>query len=270
MRTPTFNLDPQVVADYQSQGAVIIRNALNTQEVEILTHGIEHNLAHLSPLALVASLPDDPGHFVEDFCTWQNNPDYRHILCNTALPSIAKQLMQSETVRIYHDHMLVKEAATRQPTPWHQDQPYYNISGHQNVSFWIPVDSVPLESTLRFVAGSHQGTWYMPRTFRDNQAKWFAEGTLQELPDIEGQPEQHQQLAWAMQPGDIVAFHMLTLHASAGVGANQRRRVFSARYMGDDTRHAVRPWRTSPPFTGLSKVLPDGAVMQHEWFPVVA
>ena len=165
--------------------------------------------------------------------------------------------------------MLVKEAATRQPTPWHQDQPYYNISGQQNVSFWIPVDPVPLESTLRFVAGSHQGTWYMPRTFRDNQAKWFAEGTLQELPAIDANPDQYQQLAWAMQPGDIVAFHMLTLHASAGVGANQRRRVFSARYMGDDTRHAIRPWRTSPPFTGLSEVLADGALMEHDWFPLV-
>lgn len=269
MPSHAFSLDPQAVTDYQAQGAVIIRAALSPDEVQLLSQGIEHNLAHLSPLALVASLPDDPGRFVEDFCTWQSNPAYQKILRDSALPSIAKQLMQSETVRIYHDHMLVKEAATRQPTPWHQDQPYYNISGQQNVSFWIPVDPVLLESTLRFVAGSHQGTWYMPRTFRDNQAKWFAEGTLQELPAIDANPDQYQQLAWAMQPGDIVAFHMLTLHASAGVGANQRRRVFSARYMGDDTRHAIRPWRTSPPFTGLSEVLADGALMEHDWFPLV-
>ena len=32
-------------------------------------------------------------------------------------------------------------------TPWHQDQPYYNISGQQNCSFWIPVDPVGREST---------------------------------------------------------------------------------------------------------------------------
>jgi len=81
------------------------------------------------------------------------------------------------------------------------------------------------------VAGSHAGTWYMPRTFRDQQAKWFPEGTLAELPAIDAQPESSEQLAWALQPGDAVAFHMLALHASSGVGPGTRRRVFSARYL---------------------------------------
>jgi ectoine hydroxylase-related dioxygenase (phytanoyl-CoA dioxygenase family) len=109
----------------------------------------------------------------------------------------------------------------------------------------------------------------MPRTFRDNQAKWFPEGTLQELPAIDANPGQFTQLAWALQPGDAVAFHMLTLHASGGVSPAARRRVFSVRYLGDDSRHAVRPWRTSPPFPGLSERLPDGAPMDDALFPLV-
>jgi ectoine hydroxylase-related dioxygenase (phytanoyl-CoA dioxygenase family) len=268
--TNSFQLPPSTVADYQRDGAVVLRGVLSPAQVELLQQGIEHNLSHLSPLAQVASQGDDPGKFIEDFCTWQSNPAYAAILRHSALPAVAQALMQSETVRIYHDHLLVKEPGTRQATPWHQDQPYYNVSGRQNVSFWIPVDAVSLQSTLRFVAGSHAGTWYMPRTFRDNQAKWFADGTLAELPAIDANPQQFQQLAWALQPGDAVAFHMLTLHASGGVCPLQRRRVFSARYLGDDMRHAVRPWRTSPPFTGLSERLADGAVMEDALFPVVA
>ena len=111
----------------------------------------------------------------------------------------------------------------------------------------------------------------MPRTFRDAQAKWFPEGALQELPDIEGDLKssspKFKELAWALEPGDCVAFHMLTLHATRGTAPDQRRRVFSARYFGDDTRHAVRPWRTSPPFTGLADRLADGAEMTDELFP---
>ena len=107
----------------------------------------------------------------------------------------------------------------------------------------------------------------MPRTFRERQAKWFPEGSLQELPDIEGKPEQFKQLAWALEPGDCVAFHMLTLHATRGTPQGARRRVFSARYMGDDARHAVRPWRTSPPFEGLTERLADGAEMDDAIFP---
>jgi ectoine hydroxylase-related dioxygenase (phytanoyl-CoA dioxygenase family) len=177
--------------------------------------------------------------------------------------------MESTQVRLYHDHLLVKEPGTRQPTPWHQDQPYYNVSGRQNVSFWIPVDPVPLDSTLRFLGGSHTGTWYLPRTFRDQQAKWFPEGTLAELPPIDPAAAGFRELAWSLSPGNLVAFHMLTLHASSGTGPAQRRRVFSARYLGDSSRHAVRPWRTSPPFPGLAEQLPDGAPLDHPLFPVV-
>jgi ectoine hydroxylase-related dioxygenase (phytanoyl-CoA dioxygenase family) len=262
-------LPPQTIADYQALGAVVLRGVFNSQELKTLESGIEHNLAHLSELAQVASQPDDPGRFIEDFCTWTSNPDYQHILLESALPHLAAQLMQSQTVRLYHDHLLVKEPGTKQPTPWHQDQPYYNVSGRQNVSFWIPVDPVPLASTLRFVAQSHRGTWYMPRTFRDQQAKWFSEGSLAELPAIEEKPEQFQQLGWALEPGDCVAFQMLSLHASSGVGPQSRRRVFSARYLGDDARHAVRPWVTSPPFADLKKSLPDGAEMSGDLFPQV-
>jgi ectoine hydroxylase-related dioxygenase (phytanoyl-CoA dioxygenase family) len=265
----TMTLDAATVDAFAADGAVVLRGVFNAGELNLLERGIEHNLARLSPLALVASKPDDPGRFVEDFCTWQDNPAYQEILHHSALPHIAAQLMQSGRARLYHDHLLVKEPGTRQPTPWHQDQPYYNVSGRQNVSFWIPVDPVPLASTLRFVAGSHAGTWYMPRTFRDQQAKWFPEGTLAELPAIDAEPERFRQLAWALEPSDCVAFHMLSLHASSGVGPGQRRRVFSARYLGDDARHAPRPWRTSPPFAGLAERLADGATLDDPLFPPV-
>ncbi len=260
-------LDPETISAFKRDGAVVLRGVLTNMQLVQLEMGIEENLANLSPLAITASESDDPGRFVEDFCTWQSNANYEHILKETALPWIARDLMQSETVRLYHDHLLVKESGTRAITPWHQDQPYYNVSGRQTVSFWIPIDPVPEESTLRLIAGSHGGTWYMPRTFRERQAKWFPEGSLAELPDIDGQPEHFKQLAWELEPGDCVAFHMLTLHATRGTPQGARRRVFSARYLGDDARHVVRPWRTSPPFEGLTDRLADGAEMDDPLFP---
>ena len=60
---------------------------------------------------------------------------------------------------------------------------------------------------------------------------------------------------------------MLTLHGSAGSAA--RRRAFSVRLIGDDVRHAPRPWRTSPEFEGLQDELAEGAVMEHPLFPMV-
>jgi ectoine hydroxylase-related dioxygenase (phytanoyl-CoA dioxygenase family) len=255
------------VEAFARDGAVCLRGLLQAGEVARLRRGVDANLAAPSPRAKVASTPDDPGRFVEDFCVWPQNADYRAILFDSALPAAAAALMGSTAARLYHDHMLTKEAGTRTPTPWHQDQPYYNIEGRQTCSFWIPVDPVPANATLRFVAGSHLGPWLMPRSFMDRQARWFPEGSLADLPDIDADPAAFPILGWALEPGDVVAFHMLTLHAAAGSAT--RRRVFSARYVGDDVVHAPRAWETSPEFPGLEDELPVGAPLDHPLFPMV-
>jgi ectoine hydroxylase-related dioxygenase (phytanoyl-CoA dioxygenase family) len=139
----------------------------------------------------------------------------------------------------------------------------------QNISFWIPVDPVSRTSTLEFIAGSHRGPWLMPRAFMTNQAKWFPEGSLTELPDIDNHREDFPIIGWDLQPGDLVCFHMLSLHASAGVDGTQRRRVYSVRFLGDDMTHAPRPWVTSPPFPGLDQELPAGVPMDHALFPLM-
>ena len=258
-----------VVAQFQRDGAVCIRQLFRPDEIEQLRTGIELNLAAPSPRAKIASGANDPGRFVEDFCNWRENPHYRRFIFDTTLAATAGRLMQSTTARLYHDHMLTKEPGTRQPTPWHQDQPYYNIEGRQNVSFWIPVDPVSRASTLELVAGSHRGPWLMPRSFMDAQAKWFPQGSLADLPDIDADRSRYKVLGWALEPGDAVCFHMLTLHASGGVGPGNRRRVYSVRLIGDDIRHAPRRWKTSPDFPGLTETLPAGAPMEHALFPVL-
>ena len=267
MKATQTSVDDQAVMQFAHDGAVVIRGALTAAEVAILTTGIETNLAQPSPLAAVASNADDPGRFFEDFCNWQRIAEYEIIMRHSALPALAATLMQSSCARIYHDHLLVKEAGTKQPTPWHQDQPYYNVDGRKNVSFWIPVDPVPRETTLEFLAGSHEGTWYMPRTFMTKQAKWFPEGALADIPDMSRAENRKRVIGWALDPGDLVAFHMLTLHAAPG-SATQRR-VFSARYLGDDIVHAPRAWRTSPEFAGLQDELAAHMPMKHRLFPTV-
>lgn len=260
---------PEIVEAYARDGAVCIRGLFNQNLIDELTQGIEENLRKPSPRAKVASQPDDPGWFFEDFCNWQDNAAYRRFIFESGIGQVAAKLMQSQQARLYHDHLLVKEPGTRQRTPWHQDQPYYNVEGHQNVSMWLPVDPVLREATLEFVAGSHKGPWLMPRTFMDNEAKWFPEGSLENLPDIEATRSDYNILGWALEPGDAVFFNMLTLHASSGVSGTQRRRAFSVRFLGDDMTHAPRHWTTSPPFPGLEKELAAGVPMEHALFPLL-
>jgi ectoine hydroxylase-related dioxygenase (phytanoyl-CoA dioxygenase family) len=262
-------LDPDLIASFRRDGAVCVRGAFTAEQVALVERGIERNLASPSERALVASKDSDAGRFVEDFCNWQRVAEYEQFIRESPAAAIAGQLMGSRQVRLYHDHMLVKEPGTRQPTPWHQDQPYYNVAGSQTCSLWMPVDPVSRPATLEFVAGSHLGPWLMPRTFMDSQARWFPEGSLRDLPDIEADRDAFPIVGWQLEPGDGVFFHMLTLHAAGGVEPGRRRRAFSLRFLGDDVVHAPRAWRTSPEFPGLAEQLGEGEPMVHALFPVL-
>ena len=92
----------------------------------------------------------------------------------------------------------------------------------------------------------------MPRSFLAGNALVFDEGALEEVPDIEADRDAFPILGWQMQPGDAVAFNMLTLHAAGP--ADSRRRAVSFRLIGDDVRYGrvrtaprrrSRVWTTS-------------------------
>ncbi|HEY7901407.1 MAG TPA: phytanoyl-CoA dioxygenase family protein [Caulobacteraceae bacterium] len=260
-------INSAIVAAFRRDGAVPLRGVIDTASLHALRAEVDALLADPSPRAKIASGPDDPGLFFEDFCNWSERPGFRSFVLDGPLPAVAAALMGAREVRFHHDHVLVKDRGARTRTPWHQDQPYYDFDGRMTVSFWIPLDPVGRESTLEFLAGSHLGPWLMPRGFADGQARWFPEGALGELPDIEADRAAFPILGWPLEPGDAVAFHMLTLHAAAG--SPHRRRVFSARYVGEDVRHAPRSWTTSPVFPGLAETLAAGAPLDHPLFPRV-
>jgi ectoine hydroxylase-related dioxygenase (phytanoyl-CoA dioxygenase family) len=254
----------EILGDFERDGVVCLRGAFGSDDLDRFETAIESVLASPSPLALRASDPTD-GLFFEDFCNASRLPEMANAAFESAAGGLAHRLMGARTTRWYHDHVLVKEAGTSQSTPWHQDQPYYNVDGRVNVSLWIPVDPVPSESALQCVAGTHLGPWYLPRTFKTGAANWFPEGSLAELPDPAEISRLGEVMVWDLEPGDAIAFNMATVHGAAG--SSELRRVLSLRFLGDDMVFARRPWRTSPPFDGLDMV--DGAPVEGELFPVL-
>ena len=263
-----LTLDPEEVAAFARDGVVLVRGALDPGEVALAEEAIEQVLARPGPLAQVASAGGDPGRFVEDFCRWPDTPGIEALARRSRVPQIAAELLATPQVRLYHDHVLVKEGGTAQRTPWHQDQPYYNVDG-PGVSAWIPIDPVPEAGCLELVAGTHRGPWLMPRTFLTGDARWFPDGALAELPDIEAGRDRFDIRRFRMTPGDAVFFDFLTVHGAPGFPFPGRRRVLSLRYLSAEARHAPRRWRTSPEFEGLSAELAAGAEMDHPLFPVV-
>ena len=92
------------------------------------------------------------GRFFGDFCNWARFPELEELAFKSPAAAIAARLMRSRTVRLFHDHVLVKEPGADVPTPWHQDAPYYCVKGEKTCSLWIPLDRVPRERA-QVVAG---------------------------------------------------------------------------------------------------------------------
>ena len=260
-------VDDAAIEAFARDGVVVVRGILSHDEVESLAEGVDAALASLSGRAIVASAADDPGRFVEDFLRWTDIPQIEAVALRSAIPEAAATLMDSLSARFYHDHILVKEGGTTQRTPWHQDLPYYNVDG-RGISAWVPIDPIPRAGSPEFWAGSHLGPWLLPRAFLDNEAKWFPEGSLAELPDIEADRSLYDIRQWRLSPGDAVFFSFQAVHSAPGFPFEHRRRVVSFRYLSPEARHAVRPWKTSPEFPGLAEELDDGAPFDHPMFPM--
>ena len=96
-------------AAFARDGVVCVRSVLDPAEVAVAAAAIDAVLARPGPLAQVASSPDDPGAFTEDFCRWREVPGIEQLARHSRLPALAAALMATSRVRFYHDHVLVKE-----------------------------------------------------------------------------------------------------------------------------------------------------------------
>ncbi|MEL7127666.1 MAG: phytanoyl-CoA dioxygenase family protein [Pseudomonadota bacterium] len=250
------------VSAYAADGVVLVRG-LFADHVDTLRAGVARNMAEPGPYASNNDKAGETGRFFDDYCNWQRIPEFREVIDASDVAQVAAQLMQSDTVQLFHDHVLVKEPGTSMATPWHQDAPYYFVSGRQTVSFWSPLDPVR-EATLRCVAGSHLWPKDVVPTRWVSEAAFF-EGDYLPVPDPEA--EGMRIVEFEMAPGDAVAFHFRTLHGARGNASTARRRAFSLRLVGDDARYVDRPGPTSPPFPGHG--MQPGDRLRNDWFPAL-
>ncbi len=252
------------IETFQRDGVAVIRG-LFSDHVDTIRAGIDRNMAEPGPHAAENLKPGEAGRFFDDYVNWTRIPEFEDVIRNSPAAEVAADLMRSSTAQIFHDHVLVKEPGTSKPTPWHQDGPYYFVSGQQNVSFWAPVDPVK-EASLRCVIGSH--LWDKPvlPTRWLNEDNFYPDDEIY-MPVPDPDAEGMEIAEWALEPGDAVAFNYWILHGARGNEAAARRRAFSLRFVGDDARYTERPGPTSPPFPGHGMV--PGDRLRDDWFPVI-
>ena len=264
-----MRISQNLIDNYQHDGVVVLRNLVSADALQALAEGVEVNMTAPGPWANEYTPTGSAGRFFDDYVNWQRIQQFADVGTTGPVPEAALQLMGTREARLFHEHVLVKEADTSEITPWHHDDPYYGIDGLDNVSIWIPLDPIAEEIALSFIVGSHR--WnkrFIPRRFADQSEYVDAALGFVHLPNAD-ELRDEPTITCPVQPGDAVAFHFRTLHYAPGTAGHavKRRRAVSFRYVGDDARFATRPWRTSPPLEGNG--LQPGDILNDPRFPLV-
>lgn len=232
--------------DFERDGVVFLPSLVEEHWLARLREAIERDIRDPGPCFHGYQLAGG-GRFHGNMRLWEHDADFADYCRESALPAAAAALLGVERIQLYYDQLFVKEPGTDAPTRWHNDQPYWPIRGEPIVSFWLALDSVGRESgALEFVRGSHcWGRWFQPEPFAEGGTPYTKNPDYVPIPDIDAERYAYEFLTWDMEPGDVVAFHALTVHGGPANVSGNRRRGYTVRYSGPGMTYYEGPG-TSP------------------------
>jgi len=134
---------------------VCLRGRFSQQWLDFVAAAIDQAMARPGPHAEEYTPRGGAGRFFGDLELFHRLPAFRRFAMQSPAARIAGEAMGSTRVNFFYDQVLVKEPGTAERTPWHQDQPYWAVSGRQVCSVWLALDPVP---KIAGVAASIIGT----------------------------------------------------------------------------------------------------------------
>ena len=242
LEAATARITPELKATFEADGVVKVSGALGEDWIEQVLEVADKQLR-------------EPGTWVSDtnpgasenrlFTTryrWQEDPVIGGFVFDSGMAQMAAELMGSASARFYFDHLLIKEPRTANPTPWHQDIPYWPFMGKQICSSWVAMTPVTVaESSLEFVRGSHSwDAYYAPESF-DGRKGFMADFEGEKMPDVEADRASYDIVGFDVEPGDALFFSSWIIHGSPGNAGDHRRVALSTRWLGDDATWYPHP-----------------------------
>ena len=239
---------------FRHDGVVCLRGALDERGVTIAREAFDYRMENARRSARSSRAADGSLNYSDLFkiSTW-SHPSFQRVFHETPLADYAAELTGSDEIWFFYEQVFVKQGGAVRRTPWHQDTPYLQAEGKHLLRFWITLDPLPEASSLEFVRGSHRGTLYNGSAFdpADDTLPLYPDADMPRLPDIEANRESWDIISWAVEPGDIIAFHPRILHGGAPTEPGGPRRTLSLMYFGSDTTFVERP--VNPMFVARSR-----------------
>ena len=216
------------IADFERDGAAVLRGVIEPHWVEKMRAAIDDAMADTSAAYSVAR------GFYNGFFHWQRNSVFRDFILTSQLGALAAKFLRAHEVNFFYDQLMVKEAGLGDVTPWHIDSTYFPTRDGKVLSIWVPFDrATPASGAVTYFKGSHD--WLRSRGRAETEA------FIKELPVPGSTIADHDFLAWSRAPGDVLVHHVDTLHGAPANRTTGRRRALATRWTDQDVRYDPRP-----------------------------
>lgn len=260
LSTPLAITDDQVKS-FHRDGAVMLQGMFDSEWIELLSTGLDVHLGSPTSRARIWDRDDEGRTMFWDAMAWHDVAEYQRFVFESPAAAIAARLLESSRINFFFDAVFIRSAGSQFETPWHQDEPYWSVAGHDTCTVWMPLVPVKAANALAFVPGSHRGTVAFdqydfgqlnPDGKIDVDRSDFSATAEADIPDISADPEAYGVISWDMEPGDCVVFNSRILHGGSGrLDPETELRVFTSKWLGDDVRIAVRDEGMDPDFSAI-------------------
>jgi len=251
-------------------GCLHLRNVISNDFLQRVDVGIDWAIENPSPFKL--NKISEGNRFFMDFGNWRRNESIKELCCNTELAQLVASLIESKTLRLMHEDIILKEGFSENSTPPHHDRPYFIFEGINNISAWISPDDIPSSSCLVCYKGSHlSGKVYRPKRFdsADNihLANEASDITLEDLDDLELQ--KYEEIKFDYKKGDVILFFNTTIHSAPSNFFGQKRKSFVIRYLSDNATLSRNPFATVPPYHLMGINFSNKNIYSEKLFPII-
>ena len=242
-RVPTGPIiTAEQIADYERDGAIVIRDVLDGPMLDLLARGVEEAHALTSAPSSRLKAAGEGETVVRDYVS-QDSPALAAFLANGTAGRIGAALMRQPSAHLILDQIFYKDGGEIVPTPWHQDTPFLRVRGDSLVRLWFPCDFSPRDLTVQVVRGSHRWNIVYSAGVPADEATSdgvtdrprVGDASSPSPPNVSRYRDSFDIMSWDVAPGDVLAFQGNMLHGTDGrTSSGSARRAFAVLMGGPD------------------------------------
>lgn len=247
---PQELLAEHIVEGYRTRGFVHIPQIITAEEAAHF-----HQAAAAAAERLREKNFSQTQVFTQLVNVWQEDAAMRELTLHPAIGAVAQQLA-GIPLRIWHDHMLIKQPHNNTPTHFHQDQPYWpHATTRHTLSAWIALVDVPVErGCMTFIPGSHGRADLRPQDLHDE------DDLLSLWPELVWR----ERVTVPLRAGDCTFHHGLCPHMATPNFTDLARFAHVVIFMDAETTYTGQPHVITDPL-GLQA----GDALDGPLFPLV-